>query len=268
MNLKMNVISRRNLASSGFRIARLAAVGLSLLVARSVQAGLIQTVEALGVQSSTASNTTVIDFNSASTGYHYTQSFVVSPALTVTYTGNQFINPADRYGGAVDPSNNGHSSNYFAVPSGDVTMTLSNAQAYFGIWISAADAFNQIAFYNGNTLVGSLTGTGAFLSALPSAYLGNPTPDFLGQDGPTTVQTPENFVFVNFYAQTAADEFNKIVLSNTPGSGTTFESDNHTFSTELQAPSAVPEPSSFALLGLGGLGLAISAYRRRCNLVA
>ncbi len=28
-------------------------------------------------------------------------------------------------------------------------------------------------------------------------------------------------------------------------------------------PSAVPEPSSFALLGLGGLSLAISAYRRR-----
>jgi hypothetical protein len=27
---------------------------------------------------------------------------------------------------------------------------------------------------------------------------------------------------------------------------------------------AVPEPSSFALVGLGGLGLALSAYRRRC----
>ena len=30
-----------------------------------------------------------------------------------------------------------------------------------------------------------------------------------------------------------------------------------------QAPAAVPEPSSFVLLGLGGFGLAINAYRRR-----
>ncbi len=30
-----------------------------------------------------------------------------------------------------------------------------------------------------------------------------------------------------------------------------------------QAPAAVPEPSSFALLGLGAVGLAIDAYRRR-----
>ena len=33
--------------------------------------------------------------------------------------------------------------------------------------------------------------------------------------------------------------------------------------TELPAPAAVPEPSSLALLGLGGLGLAINVLRRR-----
>ena len=144
-------------------------------------------------------------------------------------------------------------------------MKLSESQAYFGLWISASDKFNQIAFFNGDKQVGSLTGASDLLTALPKEYLGNPTPDFLGKDGPDDVPRPENFVFVNFYAETKEDEFNRIVLSNAPDGGTAFESDNFTFSVDLQAPSAVPEPSSFALLGLGGLGLAISTYRRRFN---
>ena len=41
---------------------------------------------------------------------------------------------------------------------------------------------------------------------------------------------------------------------------TSFET---TGSSSLSATSSVPEPSSFALLGLGGIGLAIGAYRRR-----
>jgi hypothetical protein len=37
--------------------------------------------------------------------------------------------------------------------------------------------------------------------------------------------------------------FNEIVFTNLPG-GTNLETDNHTFSATLQAPAAVPEPSS------------------------
>ena len=264
MNFNMN----RMFAPSGIRMARFAAIGLSFLVARSAQAGLIQTVEAPGVQTSSASNTTTIDFNNIDPGYRENLTIDVSKSLTADLSGKFFIKSADKYGGAVDPSNKNHSSNYFSVPSGDVTMKLSESQAYFGLWISAADKFNQIAFFNGDKQVGALTGTGDFLSALPKEYLGNPTPDFLGKDGPDDVSTPEKFVFVNFYAETKDDEFNRIVLSNAPDGGTSFESDNFTFSTELQYPSSVPEPSSFALLGLGGLGLAISAYRRQRKLAA
>jgi hypothetical protein len=255
MYLKKCFSVARNFATNGSRVCSVAALGVSLLFSQSTGAGLIETVEAPGRQTSPASNTTTVNFNSATLGYHFSETFQVTPSLSVTYTGDQFIKAADQYGGAVNPST-GKDTNYFAVQSGNVTMTLSATQAYFGIWISAADKYNQIAFYNGNTEVGSLTGTGAFLSALPSTYNGNPTPDFKGYDA------GEKFVFVNFYAQKAADEFNKIVLTNTPGSGTTFESDNHTFSTELQAPSSVPEPSSFALLGLGVCVLAANVYRR------
>ena len=225
----MNVISRHKFAASGFRMVRFAAVGLSLLVARSANAGLIQTVEGPGAQTSSAKDTSVIDFNNLPTGDQSSLALDVSSSLTAKIEGKFSINPADQYGGAIDPSNKDQSSNYFAVKEGDVTLKLSNAQAYFGLWISAADKFNQIAFFNGDKQVGSLTGTGEFLSALPKEYLGNPTPDFQGKN------TEENYAFVNFYAQTKEDEFDTIVLTNLPG-WTVFESDNFTFSTELQAP--------------------------------
>ena len=64
-------------------------------------------------------------------------------------------------------------------------MTLSAPQAYFGLWVSAADAFNQLYFYLDSKLVDSFTQTLALLDRIPSGplptgYNGNPTADFLG----------------------------------------------------------------------------------------
>ena len=221
-------------AKIGSRFVKLATVGLSLFAARSSHAGLIETIEEAGRQTSPAKNVTTIDFNNAATGYHSIETFKAG-SLSVTYTGDQSINPADQYGGAYDPST-GKDSNYFAVKSGDVTIDLSSPQAYFGFWFSAADKFNQIAFYNGDKEVGALTGTGDLLALLSKSYDGNPTEQFPGKD------SEEAFAFINFYAQSQEDEFSKIVLTNKPGGGTVFESDNHTFSDTLQAPASGGTP--------------------------
>jgi hypothetical protein len=212
--------------------AGLAAGGLFLFLAQVAQADLVVTVEAPGVQTSSALNTTTIDFNSVSTGYKGLQMFSLPGPLTATYVGNQFVIPADQYGGA------GGVGNYLSIQANNsVTLSLSTPQAYFGLWLSAADNSNQIEFFNGSQMVGFFSAAGPLMSSLPTAYLGNPNSQFLGDDA------TEKFAFINFYAPGTSDMFNEIVFTNLPGA-TNFESDNHTFSATLQAPSAVPEPSS------------------------
>lgn len=248
-----------------FRMLQRSAIGFSLIASSSAHAGIIETFEAPGVTQSSVSNTEVVNFNNLPTGYMSSDSFQFSN-LTVTYSGDFFIKAANQYGGAPDPSNPSTGTNYLGVASGQsVTMNLSTAQAYFGLWFSAADQFNNVSFYRGDTLLASVAGTGPVLSSLPSTYNGNPTAAFHGQDA------GEKFVFINFSAQTADDMFDKIILSNGSG-GTIFESDNHTFSAALQNPppgmSHVPEPPSFALIGMGGIIVAIHSYIRRRQMIA
>ena len=235
----------RHLPTLQLRRAGIVAFGLFLLVIHAAQAAIISTVEAPGVQSSSAVDTTLIDFNSVSTGYKSSETFSLPSSLTATYQGTQFVVAADQYGGA------GGVGNYLAIQANNsVTLTLSASQAYFGMWLSAADSANQIEFYSGNQLVGAFSAAGPEVSSLPAAYLGNPNSQFLGDNG------SEPYVFVNFYAQVASDMFNTIVFTNLAGA-TTFESDNHTFSTTLQAPSPIPEPASVTLLALGLVGIAV-----------
>jgi hypothetical protein len=233
-----------------FRRASFAAIGLCLFVTEKTRAGIISTVSDPGVESSAAINTTSIDFNSVSPGYKGSQSFSLPGSLTATYQGTQFVVAADQYGGASG------TGNYLAIQAGNsVTLNLSATQAYFGMWLSAADSANQIEFFNGSQLVGSFSAANPEIAALPASYLGNPNSKFLGSDG------AEQYAFVNFYAENATDMFNNIVFTNLPGA-TSFESDNQTFSATLQAPSVIPEPSSLALAGTAVL-VGLGAWSRR-----
>ncbi len=127
---------------------------------------------------------------------------------------------------------------------------------YFGIWISALDAGNQLGFYKNNVLVYNFTPSilVAAVGSCPNAsnaYCGNPNSQFPNSD------TGEPFAFVNFLDTNGTFDSVRFVQSG----GGSFESDNHTVGyATAQSGVNIPvtEPASlalltFALVGLGAL---------------
>lgn len=150
---------------------------------------------------------------------------------------------ADIYGGAGSPATR------YAQIIDTTTLNFAGAPVnYFGLYVSGADAGNQIAIFNGATLLfsGDFASIGAGLS---SAYKGNPSSSFPGAN-PT-----EPYAFYNFTTDTP---FTRIVFTNV-GAGTQglFEADNFTVGTAV-----VPEPASWALLIVGFAMVGVSARRR------
>lgn len=224
------------------------------------------TYEAAGVTNSTASFTTkgVESFNTRQTGLNqtFTSTFGMTGAgaITGTYT-NVDIAGQNLYGGA---DGNYALTSTNTASSAAYTLSLSSATpvTYFGFWLSALDAGNQLKFYKGNDLVFSfspdavLSLTGNCSSGTTNAYCGNPK---------TGENKAQPYVFLNFFDQDTAG-FDRIVFSeNIAYSG--YESDNHTVgryaTTSGTALNSVPEPGTFALLGLGALGLVAARKRKK-----
>jgi hypothetical protein len=209
----------------------------------SAQAGLVMTVDAPGVQSSTVAGVTNESFNSFGTGQYSTLQTAVG---TLSTSGSLAIVPADIYGGA------GGTGNYFALgaQSGSadpVTLTFRGPESYFGIWWSAADANNTVTFYSGSSALMTYNSASAFGFATPGdAYYGNP--NNMGDTG-------EPFAYLNFNV-TDGSTFTSVVFSNNGMTGTGFEADNFSIGT-------VAEPSSLVLAGLGTAVCALAVWRRR-----
>ena len=171
-----------------------------------------------------------------------------------TYTGSLTRSLANEYGGA-----DGTSDHFATVSNSSYTLTLTTTGTlpgvnYFGLWFSALDNGNELQFYEDNTLLYTFTPTlfrslvGACTGNTKSAFCGNPTTAFKGDDG------GEQFAFLNFFFE-GGGYFNKIVFTETTGAG--FESDNHTVA-YLNPPvpsgtliETAPEPGSIALVALG-----------------
>jgi hypothetical protein len=128
---------------------------------------------------------------------------------------------------------------YLSVPNPSQTtqtavLGLGTTANYFGLYWGSIDTYNIISFFLGNTLVASYGG-----ADLPS----------LLADGNQTSWTSNRYI--NFEFGSAAFDTVKIISH-----GYAFESDNHAF-----RKTAVPEPMTLVLMGLGLFGLV--AVRRR-----
>jgi len=171
--------------------------------------------EAPGATNSSVADTSVYTFNNLLTATHLTN--VVWTGVG-TYSQLYVIN-GNEYGGAGGSPYPVESAKIGLGGTPNTTLYLTTAISYFGMWWSAGDANNFLTFYSGNNLVASFS-TANLLAKLPTAYFGNPTPGYKGQD------STEAFAFINFFGQ-AGTTFDKIVLSD-PSTTSGFESDNHT----------------------------------------
>jgi hypothetical protein len=124
---------------------------------------------------------------------------------------------------------------------GSVTLQFPTLETYLGILWGSVDGFNSLSFYNGATLIGTVTG---------SDVLANPNGD----------QRANGTAYVNMTGDSA---FNRVVATS---GGNSFEFDDVAFNETISAIPAlaadpIPEPRGLGLFGIGLLGLGF--VRRR-----
>ena len=232
-----------------------------------------------GVQDTTVTNASKANFNSLTPGVTYSTismaAGVSGPSGTFTPSSPaaNWVRGANDFGGA------GGSGNYLL--SGSVVglttptshaLTLSADAGYFGVWVSSMDAFNQIRFLNNGTVVGifsasSILGIGSPLIPpdpnpdLGTGHYGNP-------NNGRNIREP--FVYLNFYAQNAASQFDAVEFIQLGNNGG-FEIDNVAVLTELilagdrgndeNVVGLLPVPEPLGLIAVGA-ALLVAARRR------
>ncbi len=126
----------------------------------------------------------------------------------------------------------GDASNYMAVlGGGSETIAYDQPRTSFGLYWGSVDNYNVLQFYNGTTLEATVTGLDV-------------SPPMLANGGQT------DYASNGYVVISALPTFTSVVVSS---SGNSFEFDN---------VAVAPEASTWAMLGIGFVGLASLAFRR------
>ena len=148
-------------------------------------------------------------------------------------------------------------SNYLATFQGnDVIIDLEDNLNYFGINWGAAHGGNTYSFYKGDTLLQAFDTADIEAAGGFNLYSDLHPGSGLGSQGGA-----QGNGYVHFYADSEADIFDRIIISQVGGGG--FETDNHSFhvgETRFNGfdpdTQAVPEPAMMlGLVGAAGMFL-------------
>lgn len=189
------------------------------------------------------STATVETFDSSSTLVGKTGTYT-TPFATFTGSGVVSIGSTTDVSAApfFGPTPGTSDATRYLATTGTETITFSGLHNAFAMYWGSVDTYNTVVFKDGNTIVGSFSGT----DVLPPAN---------GNQGSFSENAD-----ILFTSNSASSSFNTIVLmSGTPA----FEIDNLQVDTAIGG--GVPETSTWAMMILGFLGIGFVAYRRKSN---
>ena len=180
----------------------------------------------------------------------------VSGGLTVSFTGDAGVVQGSASGlyaapylsngnGSLfgDSSNGPDSTKYLSTGIGTVTLTLPSLSNYIGLLWGSVDNYNSLELFNGNTLVGTVTG-----------------------DKVTSSANGDQGVNGTYYVNINSDlAFNTVELLSTQYA---FEADDIAYNppTIQRHDDPVPEPSGLSLIAAGIAFLGLLGWRNKSGL--